>query len=165
MGFDKRTFNSRFALRDESIEGILDLATLLKAAIGAAAANWRLVPRCGHLGALKCCNIDQGPLCGLRPQHFDRPMDVSFGPFLLLTQKGQRPGRSAKLPVTALELNGYFFTTLRARGGTSPSTQSVDAAIPNTISFQSASQTEMHTTQCEITRSKDEHVLHTMPFN
>ena len=117
MGFDKRTFNSRFALRDESIEGILDLATLLKAAIGAAAANWRLVPRCGHLGALKCCNIDQGPLCGLRPQHFDRPMDVSFGPFLLLTQKGQRPGRSAKLPVTALELNGYFFTTLRAGGG------------------------------------------------
>jgi hypothetical protein len=44
-------------------------------------------------------------------------LNGSSGPFLLLTQKGQRPGRSAKLPVTALELNGYFFTTLRARGG------------------------------------------------
>ena len=43
MGFDKRTYSSRFALQDESIEGILDLANLLKAAIGAAAANWRLV--------------------------------------------------------------------------------------------------------------------------
>jgi hypothetical protein len=44
-------------------------------------------------------------------------MNGNSGPVLLLTQKGQRPGRSAKLPVTAIDLNGYFFTTLRARGG------------------------------------------------
>ena len=49
--------------------------------------------------------------------------------------------------------------------GTSPSTHSLDAAIMNTIQIQSASQTEMHTTKHEITRSKHEHVLHTNARN